>query len=408
MPERLYYLGAFLFPEGGPNAARALGTGKAIRGAGYEVVFGSDIERERTEDLHLDGKYYYQGMRYKAFAESRSLRRHPLGYFSRFLSSGCRALQWLGQEDVENPKAIIVSTHYTSSIKKLLRYCRFLGIPLIVDVVDWFEPSHCFLGPYGPDRINIELFIRQMVPRAGHVIAISSYLARYFRDRGCHVIRIPPLVDFNEPKWQRMNPSEGGPLRLLYAGAPGKKDIIDNAMHGVLQLRAEGYPVIIEVVGPACEFGKPRSAYYRTLLKQLGEGAVYHGPVSHRRTLELIGQADFTILLREDKRYANAGFPTKLVESVTSGVPIISNATSDIAEYIRDGQEGVILENESTEAFVAGVRRILHMPRERWRSMRVAALKRAEECFDYRQYVSPLREFIEEAVDDAMRQDART
>ena len=38
----------------------------------------------------------------------------------------------------------------------------------------------------------------------------------------------------------------------------------------------------------------------------------------------------FSVLFREDKRYARAGFPTKAVESWCSGCPIITNRVGDL------------------------------------------------------------------------------
>ena len=125
---------------------------------------------------------------------------------------------------------------------------------------------------------------------------------------------------------------------------------------------------------------------------------VYHGRLSHRETLEKIAQSDFSILLRPDRRYANAGFPTKLVESLASGVPVITNRTSDIGEYVRDGKEGFLLADSSVEACVEGLRRALRLdPSERAR-MADSARRRARECFDYRNYGDSLCCFIDEAV----------
>jgi glycosyltransferase involved in cell wall biosynthesis len=39
-------------------------------------------------------------------------------------------------------------------------------------------------------------------------------------------------------------------------------------------------------------------------------------------------------LLRENRQYAHAGFSTKFVESLSCGIPVIANLTSDIGYYL--------------------------------------------------------------------------
>lgn len=53
---------------------------------------------------------------------------------------------------------------------------------------------------------------------------------------------------------------------------------------------------------------------------------------------------DFSILLREKNRGTMAGFPTKIVESLSLGVPVITTETSDLKNYIQDGINGFIVD----------------------------------------------------------------
>jgi glycosyltransferase involved in cell wall biosynthesis len=42
-----------------------------------------------------------------------------------------------------------------------------------------------------------------------------------------------------------------------------------------------------------------------------------------------------------------AGFPTKFAEAVSCNTAVIANATSDLADYIKDGKNGHIVRLES-------------------------------------------------------------
>ena len=57
--------------------------------------------------------------------------------------------------------------------------------------------------------------------------------------------------------------------------------------------------------------------------------------------------SDFSIILRENKRYAEAGFPTKFVESIACGVPVIANKVGDIQKYITEYEVGFLIDNDN-------------------------------------------------------------
>src|SRR5208282_6294467 len=79
------------------------------------------------------------------------------------------------------------------------------------------------------------------------------------------------------------------------------------------------------------------------LLEALGSRLQFVGRMPHSEALQTLAGMDFSILLRPNLRYAHAGFPTKLGESLAMGVPVICNLTSDLGMYVRDGQEGIVV-----------------------------------------------------------------
>jgi glycosyltransferase involved in cell wall biosynthesis len=98
--------------------------------------------------------------------------------------------------------------------------------------------------------------------------------------------------------------------------------------------------------------------------------------------------------VRPQKRFANAGFPTKVVESLSMGIPVICNYTSDLSEYLRDGHEAIICKDHYPPAIAEALRKVLELTPEQRAQMRVEARARAEKDFDYRNYSKPLDEFI--------------
>ena len=119
------------------------------------------------------------------------------------------------------------------------------------------------------------------------------------------------------------------------------------------------------------------------------------GRVEREVVLNTLSEVDFTVLLREsDLRYAKAGFPTKVVESLATGTPVILNLSSDLGEYINDMQEGLIVKDCSAEAFAQTLIRAQKLEKRQKEVMRHKARICAENNFDYRLYKERLSDLL--------------
>ena len=123
----------------------------------------------------------------------------------------------------------------------------------------------------------------------------------------------------------------------------------------------------------------------------------------HAELPNLIAEADFTVLMRPNKRYTNAGFPTKLVESLASGVPVIANLTSDIGWAVRDGREGLKVDDYSAASLAATLSRAAALEPDRRAAMRAAAEARVREVFDFRRYAKLLGDLVESYASESER-----
>lgn len=400
MSPDIIYVGSFYFPDKEAGAYRVLGIGKAMREAGFSSLFLGTERRGRTEDLQPDGRFVYQDFPYVSERNLGNTRfsRCKRAWLTHF--SGNTTMERLRSLDLTRTHAIIAYNAFAGLLWRLGRFCRKKRIALIADCSEWYDPRQRIGGRFSPLRWDTELRMRWLHRKIGRVIVISSFLERYYRERGCSVIRVPPLIDMGTPKCNQtaIPAPEGNLLRLVYAGVPGKKDLLGNAIRALRDLRADDLRITLNLVGPSKRDVQRCLGRDAAILDELDGLVVCHGRVAHKEAVSSVAKADFSILLRPDKRYAHAGFPTKLVESLATGVPIIANVTSDIAEYVRDGVEGVLLDDSTPDAFAAGIKKVLNMPRERWKAMRLNARQRAAECFDYRQHVQPLKNFMAEAI----------
>jgi glycosyltransferase involved in cell wall biosynthesis len=151
-----------------------------------------------------------------------------------------------------------------------------------------------------------------------------------------------------------------------------------------------GDKVRLSVYGPA------RDEVQRLLGQgDLPASVIVKGRIAQADIEDALRQADFSVLLREPRRFAQAGFPTKVPESMAVGTPLICNVTSDLGRHLRDGVNGIVAGDHEPASFADALRRALALsPAERL-AMRAASRAEAERAFDFRVHADPLRRFLE-------------
>ena len=96
----------------------------------------------------------------------------------------------------------------------------------------------------------------------------------------------------------------------------------------------------------------------------------------------------------EKQRYAKAGFPTKFVESLATGTPVISNLTSDLNDYLIDKTNGIIVDSCDERSICIAIKRALALSYNEKVYMCQEARKTAINYFDYRLFITPIKNFI--------------
>lgn len=390
--EEVVYVGPFFFPEGGAEATRVTGISLSLWHAGLKVRIGCGGEGAVKKDSSTSHLLGIVNLNERPGKNSPRLFK-----VWRALTCGGKTADWIKKLNPP-PNAVLIYGSRLGYLFRLIPWCRSNHTALIVDVVEWYDPWQITGGALGPFHLSSELAMRYFHVKAKNLIVISRFLERYYQQRGCRTIRIPPTLDVKAllPRIDRR--IKDGILIIAYAGVPGKKDLLNNVVEALLLVDPAGLKVCLVVAGP-----KPQDLLKLPSLRRMRcsvlPGCVKaRGQLTHERALDVVREADFTVLLRPLKRYAQAGFPTKVPESLAVGTPVICNLTSDIGEYIVDGREGLICEDHTVESFLGVLKRAMRLTPEQKKAMRLAARKQAEESFDYRNYTEALSAFIQEAI----------
>lgn len=377
------------FPEGGAAARRILGNAKALVAAGYDVVIVSGQppgEKGKVFDVA-------SGIRCVSINERDAEHLPKALRYVRYALMGARSRQWLDSLP-ELPIAVILYSGYTPYLLQFTGWARRRSVALLFDAVEWYAAPTKLQFLASPYLWNTEIAMRALIPRLDGIVAISRALEVYYSNKDLPIGRVPPLFDPEEITASFPTASLDGRLRLVYSGSPGRKDLIDVVIESVIECDSGEGRLLLEIAGLSEGELRNRPPLHR-------RGGIIpnclraHGQVSHARSIEIIGRADFTVFLREVDRVSSHGFPTKFVESLALGVPVITNLTSDLTEHLRDGETGVICSEPSREAFTSAITRVMSLDHQEKLAMRNAARAEAERCFSYSVHVATFRDLID-------------
>ena len=373
---RIVYCGSFRLPNYDAAAPRVLNNAKLFRDVGHSVKFISWGGKYRDSDLCSDGKYRVNGFEYVITNEMDAVG----GFFTKLrgrVKRGRRSFQML-QEMPEKPELIILYNADYWLTRKMLSFCKEHNIKLANDITEWYDNNELHLLDIIPNAVNMKWLQRKVKNK----IVISNYLNNYYNDS--NNLHLPPLCDPTEEKWsvemedERIKPFDG--ITLIYAGNPAKKDCVHTVIDAVNQLAQEGKAIRFMILGITRE--DYLQQYHHLLQSEiLHLSIVFLGRVSQDLIPAYYKRADFMVLLREPSRKNNAGFPTKFAESMTAGVPVICNSTSDLKQFVIDGETGFTVKDNSRRDIMDCLQNhVLTLSKELLVSMKKETLRR-NACF---------------------------
>lgn len=368
---KILYIGGFELPDRNAAAHRVISVAKTMRNAGYDVDFIGVTKRVDE----VGKKLAFDGFTYTSIA-------YPIGtiqwlkFITKFLS--CEEI------DKRNPDAVVLYNFPAVAQKRITRYCHSKGIKVIADLTEWYIAKGMSLHDMIKRRDTNLRMLRYNFQIDG-IITISRYLQTYYRDK-VKTLYMPATVDLNDTKWHRENYfTIHRPIRIVYAGSYGggkQKERIDVLVTNIRE--RSGFELNV--------FGISEEQYIETFDRTYTpvKNITFHGRVPHDKALEMVGNSDFEVIMRDDNLVTKAGFPTKFVEAMSCGTPVIANPSSNICDYLKDGVNGFLVTEFQT--LKQCLDRVEKMTDEEILELKKEA--KSLKAFDYRNYLSEFKSFI--------------
>ncbi|MEH0972533.1 glycosyltransferase [Micromonospora sp. CPCC 205546] len=387
--EKLMVLGAYRFPHGDAMSNRLLHLARSATPEGATTLVVNDwpadgSRPDPTPDLPPDVRLItLVGGGGGRFGRWLHQRTRPLRVLAALRRAGIRSDQLAG--------AYLPLGLWTLTTWAVLRVA--LRCPLTVDVVERHDPEQFPRGRLAPYFIRHRWSAFIAGRTADRVIVISETLERHFLRRGRRTMVVPPQVDcaaYDDPA----PPSLRGGVRLLYAGSPGPKDLLGVVLAGIRLLPpADRGRVRLVIAGISRNQATDVSDLAEDDLAELGDQVTFLGRLPRRRVLEELARAHFSVLVRPSAPYAQAGFPSKVPESLAAGCPVLLNHSSDLARHIVHRREGIVLAGPGAEDVRDGLAHALTLDDAQWQRMSRYARDRAR-SFDYRSWRSAVSGFV--------------
>jgi glycosyltransferase involved in cell wall biosynthesis len=295
-------------------------------------------------------------------AANRGFARRLAGHVS-FAASALATARAAGPADV-----VVVETPPLFLAGAAIPYARISGARLVVNVADLWPDSAIELGALrSPAAIRGARAVERAAYRAATAITcptegIVVSLEQRPESAG-KVSLMRPAVDLERFAPAAAAPANGRPVRLLYAGTVGMAAGLDTLVEAAEELeRTAGAPAIeVVIAGDGAE-----GARLRARLADCGPANVRMlGTVPSERIPGLYKDSDLAVVMLRDRPIFHGALPTKMLEAMAAGRPVILSARGESARLIESEGAGVVVEPENPAALAATVTELAADPSRR-------------------------------------------
>jgi colanic acid biosynthesis glycosyl transferase WcaI len=371
---RVLFLTHYFPPEVGAPQARIAALALGLRERGIEVTVHTGFPN--YPDGRIARSYRNRPLhRQRAPDDTRIVRSAvyaaPNAGFARrvanhvsFASSALLTAPLSGPADVvvaESPPLFLAGA--------AVPYARIKRAPLVLNVADLWPDSAVAIGAISGRRSIAaaraleEWSYRRAaaitVPTEGMVARLDARASAATR-----AVHMPPAVDVE--RFAGLPPAPvGGPLRVLYAGTVGLAHGLGTLLSAA-QIAGPG-TVDVTIAGGGAELAELRA---RVDAQRIGNVRLV-GTVPAERVGGLFAQAHAGIVMLRDRELFADALPTKLLECMAAGRPVLLSARGESAALVEGARAGLAVAPEDPAALAAAFRALAADP-ERGRRMGAA------------------------------------
>lgn len=292
---------------------------------------------------------------------------------------------------------------FAFELYKLYAWCKKHNTKLVSNCVDLSSQAHGNFLQRTLKKLDRRLRENIIYKKTDGIIAVSKYIKNYFQKYNkCPIIIIPPLKNMDltpGPLYRR-----DIKISLVYIGVPfptdgrkvdesAYKDRIDLFIDLLCKIRNKVTPFCFNIYGLTKEQYIHTVTRHKELLDKNADIVRFYGRIDHDKAMDVVRNADFSVVYRSKNQMTMAGFSSKLVESISCGTPVILTDTSDYMDYLKTGITCFLIDWENISKACEDLSLALSTSKEYRVHMKKACYE--SHVFDYRNYIVQMNEFIE-------------
>ncbi len=188
-----------------------------------------------------------------------------------------------------------------------------------------------------------------------------------------------------------------GPGRILFVGALRPEKGVDALIEAARQLRADGIPFALELVGKAVSREYEQALKTQITNEGLESWVTLHGELTGEALRETYAAADIFCL---PSRYAAEAMPRVIIEAMQFGLPVVATRWRGIPDMIEHGTQGLLVPAAArTSSALSEALEMLLRDRDTCRQMGNAARLRYEVQFTISAHMHALEAAVLLAVE---------
>lgn len=258
-----------------------------------------------------------------------SVNLYGLKQFTQRLSARKAVRKWLQQNQNEKDKAILLYAVYEPIAAPVLKYAKIYGCPVFVIVPDLPSDMYKVLSRNPIKAAMQKRSMKRAVACQGQFdgyIYLTQTMSEVVAPEKPHMV-MEGIADVSSAR----NPElfeKTKKRAIMYAGAISEKYGLKNLIEAFLMFNAPDTELWI--------FGTGDYASQVNKLAAAHENIIYFGRVSREEVLQYERKASLLVNVRNPKdEFTKYSFPSKTIEYMLSGTPLLTTWLSGIPEAYR-------------------------------------------------------------------------
>jgi glycosyltransferase involved in cell wall biosynthesis len=387
---RLWLINQFANTPDLPGHTRQYEVAAGLVQRGWQVqVFASDFNLtqrcyRRLRGARLWATEHPAGVRWTWLWVSpyrRNNWRRQLNMLSFCLHLLLRLLPaaWFGHLSGRAPDLILASSPQLPAAFTSLCIARLSGIPLVLEVRDLWPQVLIDQGGQRPDQPMVRLlrWMEQVLYRqAALVVVLAKGAEPYVRERGARSTAwLPngPDLDLFQP--QPLPPPTPN-FTVLYAGAHGDANALENVIEAARWLESQGSTVQLRLVGDGPD--KASLICHAAGLTNLS----FEAPLPKASIPAVMAEADAILLsLRDVPLFRYGVSPNKLYDAYAIARPVVTTVPGAINDEVTTEAIGVAVQPGDPVALGKALLQLAAMPQSERQAMADRARRLAETTY---------------------------